>query len=115
MDEDGNALDASENGVPKVLLMQGPMHHRPGVKGKANPKLLPDGLTLGDLLQAKLVEAGHTHSVRTVYDRGMVKVMVIWDLPLWDKCQALKAKSFKAFKASKASRAPRHAGPADDE
>jgi hypothetical protein len=81
LDDSGRPYNTKTGGLPLVQLMQGPIDHR---IGRANPKHLPEGMTLGDHLQHQFDEANLNYQVRTIFEHGWVKVMVIWDIEGWE-------------------------------
>ncbi len=94
-DADGSLLDATENAVPKILLVSGPMRGR-GDKKKADPKSLPDGLTVVDLLREHFAARG-IGIAQTWSHKGGNQIIAIWNHADWKANQAKRAR-YKAEK-----------------
>ena len=92
VDEQGNIIDPTENGVPKVMLLQGPRSSKPDASGRRdyNPKDLPGGKSTVDIMRESLSLRGY--NVNVSYSRGTVNVTVIWDHYNWDRHQEYEQK-----------------------
>jgi hypothetical protein len=85
LDDSGSPIDPSTNGVPKVMLLQGPRSLVPDERGfrPVNPKELPDEVTSPQQLQQMLDESHPGYEVQVHFIKGMVTVVVVWDHRAW--------------------------------
>lgn len=79
LDENGALLDEFDEtkSTPFISLVNGPL----GADHRADPSLLPGGLTAIDLLSRNLESKGYR--VETLNNRGALAIYLIWDQDSW--------------------------------
>lgn len=125
--EDGAPRDPSEEGVPLVMLLQGP---KPRDSKLPDPKLMPGGKTVPMLMMEEFAKAKKNFGVQCTFSKGKLRVWVIWDRKAWREWTEARAPrrpaaaaepvpekpqmSLDEYRASK-SKAPTPKAQADDD